>query len=360
MARWTPILAVLLLASLLGNVLLAVRLSRPSGGTGASLPTPPAAARAAEAGSDAELKSALGAARDSNKKLQARIDLLETDKKVLALETPGGAAKIDKLAAFREKLRKLKKVTSDPALKGGEAADPDTMVELTETMLEFMKIAALRSKDPKTYTDYLQAVFEIGLEGDGTALSADQSSALHTLLQGYGEELSRVPEVPAGERLLRELQLEGATMGRVQALLTETQRGTFGKDSVQGLTSTDILSTTYVVKQGAADQIAQQWSAQYALDASQLPQAKAVAQSYVDAIARLTSENKNIDPTFSKPGSPEAYGYREQAVRQQLAALADLQTSMTPAQVDRLRTQTMREIHIMDGAGAVQVTTPDK
>jgi hypothetical protein len=360
MPRWTPVLAVLLLASLLGNVLLGVRLSRSSGPAGsASIPSR-AADPAAEGGGANELRESLAAERDTNKKLRARIDLLETDKKVLAQETPGGAGKTDKLAAFREKLRKLKKAMKDPAFKNGSGVEPENMVELTETMMELMKMATLRAKDPKTYADYLQAFYEIGLEGEGTSLSGDQSSALHSLLQGYGEALSRVPAVPAGDRLLQELQLEASTMGQVKALLTDPQRSALTKDSMESLASMNMLSTSYVTKQGAADQIAQQWSALYQLDASQLPQAKVAAQSFVDAMARLDSESKDGDPTFSKPGSPEAYAHREESVRQQLAALNLLQASMTSSQVDRLRNQTMKEIHIMDAGAAVQVTSPEK
>ncbi|HVR86278.1 MAG TPA: hypothetical protein VMU54_18290 [Planctomycetota bacterium] len=360
MPRWTPILAVLLVASLLGNVLLAVRLSRSSGPSADSGIPFPATDHAAQAGTARELKESLLAERDLNRKLRARIELLETDKKVLALETPGAAGKTDKLAAFREKLRKLKKMMADPALKNGNGVEPDNMVELTETMMEFMKMSALRSKEPKTYAGYLQTFFEVALEGEGTSLSAGQSSALQSLLQGYGEDLSRVPAVPAGERLLQEIVLEGAAMGRVQALLTDPQRAALAKDNLESLASMNMLSTAYITKQDAANQIAQQWSSLYQLDASQLPQAKLAAQSYVDAIARLDSENKNGDPSFSKPGSPEAYSYREQLVRQQLAALTVLEASMTPDQVDRLRNQTMKELHIMDAGTGVQVTTPEK
>lgn len=361
MSRWTSGLAVLLLVSFLGNVLLSVALTRGSGPTGSSNTPSPTPARPAHTGAVAELKESLVVERELNKKLQARIDLLETDKKVLALETPGGDGKTDKLLAFRVKLRKLKKAMTATALKDGNGPESETMVELTETMMELMKMAALRTKEPKTYADYLQAYHDIGLEGDGTSLTPDQSSALHALFQGLGEELSRVPAVPAGERLLQEILLEGATMGRVQDLLTETQRTAWGKDSMQGLASANMLSTAYVTKQGAANQIAQQWSSLYQLDASQLPQAKLAAHSYVEAMSRMDGENKSGDPTFSKPGSPEAYAYREQSVRQQLAALNVLQASMTPSQVDRLRNQTMKEIHIIvDNSAELQGTAPEK
>jgi len=360
MPRSTPVLGILLLASLLTNVLLAVRLSREPEKTDLTKVRPVTVEHATRTADVADPKDSLVAERELNKKLQARIDLLETDKKVLALETPGAGSKTDKLALFREKLRKLKKIMSDPAHKDGNGVDPDSMVELTETMMEFMKMSALRTKEPKTYADYLQVMYEVGLEGEGTTMTPTQTASLNALLQGFAEELSRVPAVPAGERLLKEVQIEGAAMGKVHDLLTEAQRAAMAKDSMEAISATNMLSTAYVTKQGAADQIAQQWSSLYQLDPAQLPQAKLAAQSYVDAIARLDAEYKGVDPTFSKPGSAEAYAYREQMVRQQLAALSSLQGSLTPAQMDRLRTQTMKEIHIMDAGSQVQVTPAEK
>jgi hypothetical protein len=359
MKRSTPILAVLLLASLLANVLLGVRVSRTQ-----EPDVVPRASGAPERRANPEdlasLKATLETERKKNEELQTRIERLETDKKVLVQETPGAGAKVDKLAQFRDKLRKLKKMMSDPSLRNGNAVDPDSMVELTGTMMEFMRMAALRSKEPKAYADYLEAFFEVGLEGEGTSLTPDQSKALNTLLQGYGEALGQIPATPAGDRLLQELLLESETMNQVQSLLSEKQRSALEKDQMETLASTNVLSTTYVTKQGAADQIAQQWSALYQLDATQLPQTKLAAQSYVDAMARLETGTKGGDPTFLKPGSSEAYDYRVKSVREQLAALTLLQSSMTPAQVERLRTQTMKELHIMDPNAQAQVTTQEK
>jgi hypothetical protein len=242
---------------------------------------------------------------------------------------------------------------SDPALKAGAAVDPDKMVELTDTMMEFMRISALRAKEPKAYGDYLQAFYEIGLEGETTALTADQSSSLNALFRGYGEDLSKVPPSPAGERLLKEIQLEAAVVGKVQSVLREDQRAEMAKENMDALTTGNLMSQSYVMKQGATDQIAQQWSALYQLDASQLPQAKLAAQSFVDAMDRISADNKGADPSLSKPGSSEAYDYRLKAVREQLAALALLQGSMTSAQQDRLLNQTMKEIHIINGQATV-------
>lgn len=355
MRRSTPVLAVLLLASLLGNALLASRLSRrpepePAAARKAPVDRP---ARAEE--SAATLKESLDAERRKNEELRARIERLETDKKVLAQDAPGSApgGAADKLAAFRAKLRKLFNTLKDPAAKAG-AVDPDSMVELTDTMMEFFKMSAMRTKEPKLYADYLQAFYEVGLEGEGSPLTADQSAALSKLFVEYGEGLSRVPAAPAGEKLLKEIELEAATMARVRTVLSEQQRAALSKDNMEVLAASNMMSMSYVSGQGAADQIAKQWSALYQLDPAQLPQATSAAQAYVDAMKRLNEESKGKGNLFANSGSPESYDYRLRSVREQLSALQVLSASMTPAQQERLRTQTMREIYMLDG---VTVTT---
>jgi hypothetical protein len=356
MRRSTPILLVLLLASLLANGFLAVRLSRrpePDPVTGRK-----AAAERSGRPEDsvATLKESLDAERKKNEELRTRIERLETDKKVLVQETPGASApgKAEKLAAFREKLRKLFKMMKDPAAKAG-AVDPDSMVELTDTMMEFFKMSATRTKDPKTYADYLNAFYEIGLEGEGTSLTADQSAALSKLFQEYGEGLGKIPQTPAGEKLLKEIELEAATMARVKTLLTEQQRAAMAKDNMDALAGGNMLSMSYISSQGAADQIAKQWTALYQLDAAQLPQATTAAQQYVDAMKRLNEETKTKGFPFAQQGTPEAYDYRLRSAREQLAALQTLSASMTSAQQEKLRTQTMREIYMIDGGAAVTV-----
>jgi hypothetical protein len=356
MRRSTPILAVLLLASLLANGLLAVRLSRRTE------PDPIAARKAAAAEragrpdeSVATLKESLDAERKKNEELRVRIERLETDKKVLAQDAPGAASgAADKLAAFRAKLKKLFKTMKDPAAKAG-AVDPESMVELTDTMMEFFKLSATRAKDPKTYADYLHAFYEVGLDGEGSPLTADQSAALSKMFQEYGEGLGRIPQAPAGEKLLKEIELEAATMARVKSVLTEQQRTAMSKDNMELLAAGNMMSMSYVSSQGAADQIAKQWTALYQLDAAQLPQATVAAQQYVDAMKRLNEETKTKGFPFAQQGTPEAYDYRLRSAREQLAALQTLSGSMTSAQQEKLRTQTMREVYMLDGAATVTV-----
>jgi hypothetical protein len=241
----------------------------------------------------------------------------------------------------------------DPAAKAG-AVDPDNMVELTETMMEFFKMAATRAKDPKTYAEYLQTFYEVALEGDANALTPAQSSALSKLLEDFGTALSKVPPTPSGERLLKEIELEAAVMARVNDLMTGPQRELLTKNEMNALATGNMLSMSYISKEGAVDQISTMWTQLYQLEASQLPQAKLAAQAYLDAMERAGGKSN----PFGSSGTPESYEYRLRSVREQLAALNMLSASMSPAQQEKLRTQTIREFLILDPKAAVQVTAP--
>lgn len=111
--------------------------------------------------------------------------------------------------------------------------------------------------------------------------------------------------------------------------------------------------------QPALDQIAQEWSTLYQLDPAQLPQAKIAAQAYVDAISRANDQNKS-GSQFDQQGTPQEYEFRLRSVGEQLAALNMLQAWMTPAQQERMRTQTMREIRIIDAEASIQSTPFEK
>lgn len=355
MRRPSPVLLVLLGASLLANVLLAVRLSRQvAPPSAAPRPPSPASEKPSATADETSLRASLETERRTNEDLRLRVERLEADKKVLAQDPAAGAGKPDRLATFREKLRKFMKLMKDPAAKAG-ALDPDATVELTDTMMEFIRMTATRAKEPKAYADYLQAFYEVALEGEGAALSDAQSATLSKLFQDLGQELSRIPPTPAGDRLIRELESESAAMRRVGDILSEAQRSAMLKDNLSTFAAGNLMSMSYITKEGAADQVAQLWSQVYQLDPSQLPQAKAAAQSYVDALSRLDAERKG---SSAAQGTPDSFDYRIRSVREQMAALAVLQASLTPAQQDRVRTQAPREFTLFDTQGVQSVTVP--
>jgi hypothetical protein len=350
MRRSTPILVVLLGTSLLANALLVARLSRPSDPRPGGAYRPPGADRASGVESVASLRESLDAEKKKNDELRARIERLESDKKILVQDAAPAGGKSEKVAAFREKLRKLMKVMKDPTAKAG-GGDPDAMLEATETYVEFMKLSATRGKDPKTYADYLSAFYEVALEGDANAMTPAQGAALSKLFEDFGIALSKLPPTPAGERLLKEVELEAGVMSRVHDVLSAAQRELLTKDNMNMLATGNMISLQAVSKQGGAERIAQTWTAAYQLDPSQLPQAKVAAQAYLDAMSRADSEGKASSPYYQL-GSPESYQYRLSSLREQLAALNMLSASMTAAQQERLRTQALREFVIFGGNAA--------
>src|ERR1041384_4982709 len=112
--RRTSSVLVLRAASLLANALLIVRLVRKDESEAAALRPPrDAATPASRTDADASLRNQLEAERKKNEELRLRVDQLEADRKAAAPEPVAATAKPDKVAAFREKLRKLMKVMKD-------------------------------------------------------------------------------------------------------------------------------------------------------------------------------------------------------------------------------------------------------
>ena len=81
--------------------------------------------------------------------------------------------------------------------------------------------------------------------------------------------------------------------------------------------------------------------------------------STTEALKSVGAGEGKLKPyPYDKSGSPESYEYRLRSVREQTAALNLLSASMTPAQQERLRTQTLREFMIFDGNAATTVVSP--
>src|SRR6185295_11115645 len=157
---------------------------------------------------------------------------------------------------------------------------------------------------------------------------------------------------------------EASVTEKLKAVLSPAQREAIAKGELSAMTMGNMMSTSYVQKQGGAEQVAALWTAAYQLDPAQQPQVKAAAQSYLDALGRLETGDKKGNP-FEQPGSPESYQRRLQSVREQIAALTLLQGSLTPAQQERIRTQSMREFILFDnaafqGGAEVQVERVEK
>lgn len=337
MKHSTSVLGAALLVSLLVNVALLTR-GRPR-------PAPPPAAKPAarSEGTSTSSSAADELARERALTLELRetVKRLEEEKSVLAqaATTPGAppapAGAVAK-ASVKDKLRKLKKIFK--SADDGLQPDQEAVLEMSGELMELMKLASSRGKDPKTYAEFLEAVMEISLE-DEAALTPEQKSQMAALLDGMAEELGRVRADSGVERLLRELEIESSAMGRLKELLTPGQKELLTKGSMDDVGQMSAgMSTSYLQKSNAAEMIVKGWTQAYKLSEAQLPAARAAAQSYA----------RELESQGVKTFSPGDYAGRITSLRAQLNALKALEGALGAEQRERLRTQSPREFLLMD------------
>jgi hypothetical protein len=346
MNRSVSVLLVLLAASLIANAVLLVRLSRREEG----LPSSPKSVDRAAAvnGRDATpLRESLEQEQAKSRELRTRIERLEADKKLLAEEVP--VPKQDKLAEFREKIRRYRKQmnTEQTADLNNEA-----MIEMSETSIEMMKLAAARSKDPARFGAYMQVLMEVCLEGDRTSLSAAESAAMGKLFQDMGEEIKRLPSTPAAERMIREIEIEAASMARMQGMLNPQQKELLPMSPFGMSQSTSSYNSMFVQKKDGVETIVGSWMQTYGLDEGQRIQLTAAAKSYLDGIERLEKESGvSGSSAYGNQGDAGAYAFRIRSLRDQLAALKSLEGSMNAEQRERLAARTPREFYLYTDQG---------
>lgn len=358
MNRLVPVLGVLLLASVIVNAVLLARLSRPE--EPAPGPSKTAVRRAASDSADEpDLRSSLELERKRTQELQARVEHLETDKKVLAADGPG--SKVDRLAELKEKLRRYRKI-----LRGGDEGaqagqEPESMIEASEAMIEVMKIAAMRAKNPARYAETMAALVEVSLEGEGTGLSAADLATVSKLYQDLAEGIGRLPTTPAGDRLLKEIEMESAAMSKLRGMLSKTQVNLLDSSPFAGTASASSYNTEYIDKKSGVDGIVSSWMGTYGLEDAQMASAKAAAQSFLDAMARLEAEKGRDPAAFSQSWPAEGYASRLRSLQQQLAALKTLESAMTSDQRALLASRRPKEFVLYsETAAQIEVQSSDK
>lgn len=351
MNRTSAILGILLGVSLLLNVV-AFRREAPAPATSSR----GAERRSAEevgaepggAATAVDLKAELERERKVVGELREAIRRLEGDRDVLAQAATAGAAAKSPTAGIREKLRRLKKIFK--AGEEGVQPDQEAVLEMSGELMEVMKLGLARSKDPRSYAEFLQAGTEIALE-DEAALAPDQAAALARIFQDLAEDLGKIDAASAGERLIRELELEGAALARLPSLLSAEQREVLKKGNLDDLSSMSSgMSTTWLQKGTAADTIVKTWAQTYQLQEAQLPAARAAAESFLRS---LEGEGKGAGETA---WGVQSYETRIAGLRAQMTAFKSVEGSLTAAQLDRLRTQAPREFRLADFAVVPEAT----
>lgn len=348
MNRTSAILGVLLGVSLLLNVV-AFRREAPAPSTSfRGVEKRPAAELGPAA--EVDLKAELERERKVVGELREAIRRLEGDRDVLAQAATAGASAKSPTAGLREKLRRLKKIFK--ASEEGVQPDQEAVLEMSGELMEVMKLGLARSKDPRSYAEFLQAGTEIALE-DEAALAPDQAAALARIFQELAEDLGKIDAAGAGERLIRELELEGAALARLPSLLSTAQQEVLKKGNLDDLSSMSSgMSTTWLQKGTAADTIVKTWAQAYQLQEAQLPAARAAAESFLRS---LEGAGKSAGKTA---WGVQSYETRIAGLRAQLTAFKSVEGSLTAAQLDRLRTQAPREFRLADFAAAPEA--PEK
>ena len=359
MNRSSAILGLLLGVSLLLNVVAFRRgASEPSTSSRGAEKRGPGVEATSPAAGAVDLKEELERERKVTAELRESIRRLEADREVLAQAATSGGAAAPKAptAGLREKLRRMKKI-----FKGAEEGlqpDQEAMLEMSGEIMEVMKLGLARSKDPKSYAEFLQAGTEVALE-DEAALAPDQTAALSRIFQDLAEALGRIDASSAGERMVRELEVEGAALARLPSLFTPQQLEVLKKSSMDDLpTMSSSMNTTWLQKANAADTIVKAWTQSYQLQEGQLPAARAAAESYLRAVEGVDKAFKPGELRDESAWGRQSYETRIAALRAQMAALKTLEGSLSAAQLDRSRTQTLREFRVMDVA--VPVEPPKK
>jgi hypothetical protein len=240
-------------------------------------------------------------------------------------------------APRRESVRNIRR-----ALLSGEAgADLDH--DARAALLEFHRLAAAPSRDPRAFCDFFREFCAAALEGGGAELRPAQETMLSEIFQEAARAYAGLERLPAAERGLEELAVEASAVRRLLDLLDPSQREALTSSPLGPLVSSAGVNAAAVSRGDAEEAIVAEWGGRYGLQPAQQEQARAAARAYLDALERSGA----LAPAslfLERPLRPEVYEVRLGALREQMAALKILEPSLTPAQLERLRARTPREL----------------
>jgi hypothetical protein len=270
--------------------------------------------------------------------LESRIRELEAEKAILA---ELGPAAVDRLGGLRERLRSYLKLCEQPE----SFNDPAGQLEYSETAVEIQRITLNRSRNSKAYVDLLRMVYEMALE---TPPLPDAARALvGKVFDDLGTAIAGMKADSAGERLVKELELEGAAMERL--------RQAVGAERALQLTGSPLVALTggfttmsYVQANNGDEEVLGAWASTYGLDPAQREAARPAARAFtaeLERLAKTTGEDPNH--LFLQPGTPEYYRQRQASLQAQLSALARVEGTWTREQRERFRTREPRNFHLM-------------
>lgn len=318
-------------ASVLLNVVLLTR--RPA----VEPPPPRPAPRAPMKEPDAFIRPAEPAARVAA--LEAKVRELEAEKVVLAQPAP--AVVPDRKAAFRGKLARAMKLWRDP--RGLATAAPETLLELQEVSMEFQRAKLERWKDPRAYTEMVQAVLEQAAVELKAPLSEVQRDALRRTLEDYALSLAEMADADVWQRYLHEAGPEADLLQRLRTYVTPEQEARVM--GLGGMSPWSPSTAPWVDKGQAEMHVTQTWMMSYGLDESQKAAVQAAARVYVNAMNALNEQMG----AAALPGR-ETPEWRRRSAQLMVDVLRSLEGSLTPEQLERFRQRRPPEVRVFDPA----------
>lgn len=336
-------LGILLALSLGVNVALLGRRSPPP-----AAPPPASSARAAAlpSTSDAPLQEE----RRKVELLETRVRELEAEKRILAESGPAP----DRLALLRQKLRRAAKLFdgSDPHAWN----DPANQMDYQDAALDVQRIALERLRDPKSYQDLLRLIYDMALESP--PLPEAQRALVGKIFDELATAAAGLKADSAGERLVKELELESAALERL--------RQTLGPERAQKLQGSPLLNfagglnanAQWIQGKNADDQLLSGWAQIYGLDAAQKESARPLARRLVEELGRLSA--RDTGHAYLQGGSPESYAFRRDTLRAQLDVLRQLESGWSSEQRERFRTKVPRYFMVLPQAFQVQSPEEDE
>lgn len=347
MRQATLILGVLLGGSVLLNVVLLAR--RPEAAAAPAVRPSPA--------SPAEASPGAGSVRDRERirALEARIRTLEEERAVLAQASTAPAPAVDPLASFRDKLRKLVRLTRDP--KASASMTPEQQYEMAEVYMELYRLQLKRARDPQGYAEVLKTAYGIVLEESGSPATPEQAREMSRLLDEHAAALREMSALPALDRFLKEMEREGALNEALMRALTPDQQEHARTQLLSWLNGS--MGVQWISRSGAENSLESAWTQAYGLGDSQKPAVQLAARAYLEGIDRLHAEYKGREHLLYDTDG-DGRSYRLAAARLLSDALRSLEGAMTAEQREKLRTQAPQELRVMPETSAASGAAQEK
>ena len=276
--------------------------------------------------------------------LERKVRQLELEKTILAQEPE--IYKENKVSALRKNLRTVHAYLKKQ--NGSSPSNPDVVLAINRTATDIAHLFSTRLADVDNYAQCLKAFYETVLEMDGVSLSGSQSIELSRIVDEMAAALKTVPLVPAGERQIKEVEIDLLTLSKIESLMAEDQLTAIRTAPLFQSMTAGSFHPTGLLRKDAGLYIALAWKDMYRLSDAQFTSAVTAAQQFLDSIQRYEASSGMSARIVQEMHGTPLFKYRIQFMQSQMEALRTLESSMTTEQTDRLRKDGIKEFFISD------------